>query len=432
MRPTIKRLATAFSIFLFGLCGTSPASARADDGPIEYIVRKGDTLISLGQRYFLSPQSYKMVAQQNQISNPHKIPVGKKLAIARHLLKFRAASAELIAVRGRVTLGESTAITGQKLQEGAAIATGPSSFATMMLDDGSRVSLPSNSAIRIRRLRTYVLGGILDYDFDVERGGVRSSVVKQKSTDDRYRVRTPKAVSAVRGTDFQSRFDPETQNDFAEVVEGALSVDAGGANARALPAGNGLAVTADGGVITEALLGPPEILQSGKLQSDDMVSFVAARAIPVRYTIAADSGFIEQIADSIAPDGKALFAGLADGNYFGRARAISATGIQGLPATFTFKRRLNSISGSAGKEDQGFVFRWRAEGSGLKRYHFQLFRNSTDSVAFVDEAGLDATMVTLSDLPPADYFWRVGSVQYGEAEVAISWTPLEKIAVSSP
>jgi hypothetical protein len=50
----------------------------------------------------------------------------------------------------------------------------------------------------------------------------------------------------------------------------------------------------------------------------------------------------------------------------------------------------------------------------------------------VDEAGLDTQMITLSDLTPADYFWRVASVQYIDSEVAISWTPFEKITVSAP
>lgn len=432
MRPTLPRLATAILGLALGLCGTAGVAAQSDDAPVRYVVRKGDTLIGLGNRYFLTPQSYKIVQRQNRIANPYAIPVGKILSIPRSVLKYRPASAEIIAVRGQVTQDKGAATTGQKLQEGTAITTGPSSFATMALDDGSRISLPSNSAIRIRRLRTYLLGNILDYDFDVARGGIRSSVVKQKSPDDSYRVRTPKAVSAVRGTDFQSRYDADSQNDFAEVVEGGLSVDTGGEGARALPAGNGLAVKADGGVLTEALLPAPELLAPGKLQSDKIVRFTAALSDPVRYTIATDSGFIEQVADSIAPDGKAEFTDLPNGNYFIRARAISAAGLQGIPATFTFKRRLNSVSGSAGRENDAFVFRWRAEGDGPQKFHFQLFRNAVTNAAMVDEAGLESMMITLSDLPPGDYFWRVGSTQYADGEASTSWTPIEKITVAGP
>jgi len=410
---------------------TGSIASASDDAPVRYTVRKGDNLITLGERYLLNPQSYKLVQHQNRIADPHAIPIGKILLIPRSLLKYRPASAKLISVRGQVLARSENAVVGQVLPEGADISTGPSSFATILLDDGSRISLPSNSNVRISRLRSYVLGGSLDYDFDIAKGGVRSSVVKHKTGDDRYRVRTPKAVSAVRGTDFQSRYDPDSGSDFAEVVEGALAVEAGPGVSRALPAGNGLAVKAGGGVITEALLAPPSLNEPGKTQAEKIVRFNAKEAGGVRYTIASDAGFIEQVADTIAIDGKAEFAELANGNYFIRARAISANGIQGIPATFAFKRRLNGVTASVGQGEDGYAFRWIGEGEGVQRFHFQLFRNATDQIAMVDEAGLSSDRISLSDLPPGEYFWRVGVVQYLEGEVGINWTPLEKLSVSA-
>jgi hypothetical protein len=412
---------------------SSLAFASDDDAPVRYQVRKGDTLINLGERYLRTVNSYKIVQQQNRINNPFAMPVGKVLVIPRNLLKFKPASAKLISVRGQVLAGAVQAAVGQVLKEGTALSTAESSFATLLLDDGSRVSLPSNSDIRIRRLRSYFLGGSLDYDFDVAKGGIRSSVIKHKSNDDRYQVRTPKAVSAVRGTDFQSRFDPVTNGDFAEVLEGGLAVASGSTNNKAVLAGNGLAVQADGGVITEALLSPPMLDEPGRTQADKIVNFTTINtgdANGTRYTIGADAGFIEQVADQIAPDGKGHFADLPNGNYFVRARSLSANGLQGLPATYAFKRRLNGVSASAGKGDDGYVFRWIGEGAGTQRFHFQLFQGAADRIAMVDEAGLQTDRVTLSDLPKGDYFWRVGVVQYLDGEVAINWTPLEKLSVS--
>jgi hypothetical protein len=428
----MRFLAAGFGrIMVFSVFVTASMAPAADDAPIRYTVRKGDNLITLGKLYLRNPQSYKIVQQQNRITNPHAIPIGKMLVISRSLLKYRPATAKLISVRGQVLANSDNAASGQILPEGAEIRTGPSSFATMQLDDGSRISLPSNSNVRITRLRSYILGGSLDYDFDISKGGLRSSVVKHKSSDDRYQVHTPKAVSAVRGTDFQSRFDPDSGSDYAEVVEGALLVEAGSDAARALPAGNGLTVKVSGSVVTEALLAPPSIIAPGKTQADKIVRFVAESSGGIRYTIAADAGFIEQVADTIVPDGKAEFEGLANGNYFVRARAISENGIQGIPATFAFKRRLNGVTASAGQSDEGYAFRWLGEGEGVQRFHFQLFRNATDRIAMVDEAGLTGDRITLSDLPPGDYYWRVGVVQYLEGEIGINWTPLEKLSVSS-
>ena len=421
-----KTLAAALALIT-----SMPLAASNDDAPIRYIVRQGDTLITLGARYFRSPEHYKIVQQQNRITDPHAVPVGKILTIPRNILKFKPAGAKLISVRGQVMASAASAAVGQVLREGTDISTGASSFATMLLDDGSRISLPSNSNIRIRRLRSYVLGGSLDYDFDIARGGIRSSVAKHRQGDDRYQVRTPKAVSAVRGTDFQSRYDPDAGSDFAEVVEGGLAVEAGSGASRSLPAGNGLAVKMGGGVITEALLNPPVLQEPGKTQAEKIVRFASNTPGGVRYTIAADAGFVEQVADMIVPDGKAEFPELANGNFFVRARAISNSGIQGIPATFAFKRRLNGVSASAGQSDEGYVFRWTGEGAGTQRFHFQLFRNATDQIAMVDEAGLAGDRVTLSDLPSGDYYWRVGVVQYLDGEVGINWTPLEKLSVSA-
>ncbi len=414
---------------LLALATAAPGYASDNEAPVHYTVRKGDSLIRLAERYLRSARLYKIVQRQNRIADPTAIPVGKVLLIPRDLLKFNPANAKLISVRGQVLAGAASASVGQILQEGATVSTGPSSFATMLLDDGSRVSLPSNSDVRIARLRSYVLGGSLDYDFDIAKGGARSSVARHKSKDDRYQIRTPKAVSAVRGTDFQSRFDVDSGRDFAEVVEGALSVDVAGAN-RPLPAGNGLAIDISGGVTAEALLAPPELREPGKTQADKAVTFQSEKPVGTRYTIGADSSFIEQVADIITANGAASIADVPNGSFFVRARSISSSGIQGMPATFAFKRRLNGVNASAGQGDEGYVFRWIGEGAGMQRFHFQLFRNATDQLAMVDEAGLTGDRVSLSDLPKGDYFWRVGVVQYLDGEVATNWTPMEKLSVS--
>lgn len=425
----------ALSLSVGILMTVSPAGATDNDAPVRYTVLKGDTLITLGERYLTRAETYKIVQRQNRIANPRVVPVGKVLLISRDLLKFKPAKARLVAVRGRVLAGENQASVGQILSEGTALTTTQSSFATLLLDDGSRVSLPSNTEIRIRRLRSYVLGGSLDYDFDVAKGGLRSAVIKHKSSDDRYQVRTPKAVSAVRGTDFQSRYDVATDKDFAEVIEGGLAVFAGVAAATSLPAGNGLALVPGGGIIREALLAEPSLIEPGKLQADPIVRFAAnqrADSSGYRITLAADAGFVDQVADLTITDEPATFENIGNGNYFIRARAISPNGIEGLPATFAFKRRLNGVKATAGLTDEGYVFKWLGDGDGIRRHHFQLFRGNSESVPMVHEAALDGDRISISDLPPGDYFWRVGVVQYLDGEMATNWLPVEKLSVAQP
>ena len=402
-------------------------AAETDDGAVRYTVRKGDTLVNLGDKYLTRAETYKIVQKQNRIADAHVIPVGKVLSIPRNLLKYKPAKAKLVAVRGRVLAGQDQVSIGQILAEGTALTTAESSFATLLLDDGSRVSLPSNTQVHIRRLRNYVLGDSLDYDFDVAKGGMQSNVIKHKSGDDRYQVRTPKAVSAVRGTDFQSRYDAATDKDFAEVVEGALAVEAGSAMPTALSAGNGLALIPGGRVVREALLAPPSLIEPGKLQSDPIVRFAAGANDDVsgyRIALAADAGFVDQVADRVVGDEPATFDN--------SARAISRNGIEGVPATFAFKRRLNGVKATAGQTDEGYTFKWLGDGEGIRRHHFQLFRGNVETMPMVDEASLDGDRVSISDLPPGDYFWRVGVVQYLDVEMATNWLPIEKMTVAQP
>ena len=171
------------------------------------------------------------------------------------------------------------------------------------------------------------------------------------------------------------------------------------------------------------------------MQKDNNVRFavpVGAPGTGMRVSVAADAGFVDEIADTNAVGDAAVFENIEDGNYFVRFRAISPSGIEGMPLTYAFKRRQNSISGSSGKADLGYIFKWAGQGRGTLRYHFQLFRNAPNGTAMVDEAGLETQEISLSDLPAGDYYWRVASVQYVDGEVSTNWTPFEKLTVSAP
>ena len=427
------KLALSVATFSFAMCLCAPAKA---EDTISYKVVRGDTLIGLAEKYILRTGDYRIVQKRNRIADPQMIPVGTTLKLPRALLKFQPSTARLSSVKGQVTMIDGStakaASSGQSLVEGQAVKTSGGSFASLLLEDGSRISVPSNTDLKIIRLRRYILESALDYDFQVDRGSARSKVAPLKSANDRYQVRTPRAVSAVRGTDFQTRFDEDTNRDFAEVDEGALAVGVKSGGELSVPAGNGLAVNADGSAITEALLPPLTIEGAGKLQNEISVRFALTDEKPaIRVNIAKDAGFEEQIADQIVSGETADFGNLDDGNYFFRVRAISANGLEGLPATYAFKRRLNSVSGTAGTSDEGWVFKWIGQGRGTIRYNFQLFRDTTNGPAFVDEAGLTVQQIILSELPDGEYYWRVGSVQFADGETNTNWTPLEKIIVAS-
>jgi hypothetical protein len=433
MQRHIQKLFLFFALTLILPAYAAANPVQKDTDTIIYTVKSGDTLINLGSRYLNNPNAYRIVQRDNNIANPRALPVGKALKIQRSLLKFQSANAKILSVRGNVLLGSNRAAAGQNVGEGAVLKTSGASFVTLGLPNGSRISLPSNSDMQIRLLRTYALGGNLDYDFAVAKGGARSNVVPLKSADDRFRIRTPRAVSAVRGTEFETRYDDNAGLDFAEVVEGALVVDAGANAATDLPAGNGLLISQNGGAIKEVLLSEPKLIEPGKIQADpDLVFNIDPKQNERGYRLnwATDAGFVDQVADLTISGTQARLPDIANGNYFVRARAISANGIQGNPVTYAFKRRLNGVSASAGAGDDGYNFKWQSQGEGTRKFHFQLFRGVPNGLPIADEPGLTDQQITISDLPNGDYFWRVGSVQYDQGEVATNWTSFEKLSVA--
>ncbi|QTD57241.1 FecR family protein [Parasphingorhabdus cellanae] len=421
------------------------AQTAADNMQVEYTFKRGDTLIALSEKYMRKRSDYVAVQRLNRIANPRFIPIGKTVSIPFRLLKYRQSEASLSAFRGNVVIAADgqaiTPVQGLEIGEGSRLATSAGSFLTLQLEDGSRISMPSNSKMRITRLRHILLTDSIDYELAVDSGRVRSKITPFDKKADRYRVRTPVAVSAVRGTDYRTRVDEETGTAFSETVEGSVEVAAGesfdGASSVSVPAGTGAAATVTGELAMADLLTPPELVDPAKVQSEDSLDFVIAprpAAKAHRILISSDAGFVDIVAEQRSESNMVSLDGLADGRYFGKATAFDEDGFEGMPETYSFKRQLSTLSGSADSGDFGYRFKWIGAGSGKRTYRFQLMLGSTKSVPIVDEAGLTRDVITLSDLPDGEYYWRVGVTQYSsdpeDKDVFQKWTDYEKLTVA--
>ena len=89
------------------------------------------------------------------------------------------------------------------LSEGQWIITGPGAFATFELEDASRVTLPSNTRVRIAKLRQTLLNNAPQRVFQLDQGKGTISATPTPTPGARFEVRTPVSVSAVRGTEFR-------------------------------------------------------------------------------------------------------------------------------------------------------------------------------------------------------------------------------------
>ncbi|WP_293374225.1 FecR domain-containing protein [Phenylobacterium sp. SCN 70-31] len=423
---------TAFAGLVLAVALATSAQARQEPVLI-YVVERGDTLYDLGQRGLTRPADHRVVQRLNRIADPRRLRPGSRLRIPERLLRTEAIEARLGAFKGEVSLtsGDRTvpAAKGLAVREGDGLATGANAFGRLDLPDGSRVTLPSQSRVRIVRLRRTLLTGGVQREFLVEAGGGASLVRPLRGPHDSYIVRTPMSVSAVRGTEFRVRFSDDGRRAATEVLEGSVEVSTGGDVETVAPAFARVS-TVDGPALTAPLPPPPALRRSDGLQDQPVLSFdvePAANVRGYRAQIASDAGFVDVLADAEATQPRLTFDAVADGVYFVRATVVDAQGLEGMPVVQAFERRLNTLTPRAPTQERGdglrrFLFRWDVEGDGERSYRFQIRREGQDALPLIDQAGLTETSIALTDLPPGTYVWRVMSRTFVRGRYVEKWS----------
>ncbi len=424
----------SFCIGIAALFAAISGPLSAQEGrAVTYTVQRGDTLIGIAARYLRSASAIRQVQRINNVRNPRRLPIGKSLSLPRALLRFEDVPLEVAAFSGPVTVAGAAPTVGARLAEGDEVTTGPNGFITFRSTFGGRISLPSNSRARLIRARRYALGETLDVDFAIEngRGSVSSPALKGQ---DQLQMRTPRAVTAVRGTDFRVAYDDRSARSITEVTEGAVAV-AAGTEAITAPAGFGVASAGDGLAPPEALLPAPALVEPGAVQTAEQLRFTVdpgplARAH--RFEIATDAGFVDIISGVIAEGREAVFEPLPDGRYFVRARAISASGIEGFSESYSFRRKRLGVEATIGQSEEidGFVFQWLPEGDGDVTFAFQLWRDGDPLALIIDEVGLSSTALVLTGLAPDVYQWRVAAVEAEPEGLLKVWGPAQKLTIS--
>lgn len=432
LRVAVWPLAALLAIAL-ALLGPATGLAAQDEGEVAYEVKAGDTLYDLARRYFRNEQAALRVQRLNRVADPRRLPVRTTLRIPRELLRFTPVELRVAGFSGPVDLGGRSPAVGAVLGEGQVVTTGRGGFVSFRATDGGEISLPSNTMARLIRARRYVLGNLLDVDFAVLGGRGEAKAPKLKSGE-RYRLRTPTTVTAVRGTEFRVAFDESAGKSVAEVVEGEVAVAAGGQE-RPTGAGFGVASSAAGVGAAEALLPAPDLVDPGAVQTGETLAFAiepVASAVAYRTQVARDAGFLEVVAEQVGPETTVVLPGMPNGRYAVRSRAISANDIEGFSEATSFRRKRLGVAAEAGQSplEDGFLFKWLSEGDGPTFFAFQMWREGQPGRLVVDETGMTETGLVLTGLDPAIYVWRVAAVQAVEEGLLKVWGPEQKLTVA--
>lgn len=434
-------MARRLSAILLATAALSPAAAlpQPPEDSIRYVVRRNDTLIALAARYLRHRADYALVQRRNHVRDPRHLAIGSTLVIPKTLLRGTPLAATLLTFRGAVAIARGKATIapekGLALMEGDRLRTDAASFATVMLANGSRVTMPSNATIRLETMRRLLLNDALDFSIAVDEGRAETSVTPLPPGKGWFRLRTPAAVSAVRGTEFRVAFDGAQKPSLTEVTQGTVAVGAPAAPAATpVEAGFGATVAPNGKLATEALLPAPALRDAGRVQIDPAVRLAfdpVAGATGYHVQIAADAGGVDVAAETRTTEPLATFDGIANGNWFVRATAVAPSGLEGKGQSYAMRRVLTGLGAEASPDGDGYRFKWFGAGAGQRYYRFQLLTREDGGAALVDEPGIAGDMLVLHGLGAGTYYWRVGVQQFGDGEMTTNWTPAEKLIIAS-
>lgn len=323
------------------LCLALPAHA-AD---WQYVTVPGDTLIGIGQQYLKNPNDWPKVQSENKVEIPRRMPADFRLRIPVALLKVTPAPVSVTAVSGNVRYkgadgGFRPLREGDRLNGGETVLTGPRSSASFRFADGTQLTQQASSKLGFGRLAAYGKTGMISTELNLESGRIETAAARQQAPAGGFQVRTPVAVAGLRGTAFRVGVAEDGRRMSSEVTEGVVAV-----NAR----GRTVDVAAGYGTLAEA--GRPPVTPRALLAAPDLGAVPATiQRLPLQFTkpeqpgavawrarVTGDEAFGTVLRDDVFTGQTAQWTDdLPDGEYFLRARAIDAAGLEGLEAVHRF------------------------------------------------------------------------------------------------
>lgn len=314
----------------------SPPSITIAPASITYITRAGDTLSSIALQLTNKLENWIVIGKVNHIGTDTNIPIGTAIVIPANLLPDEPSEAKVVALSGNIAAHNSdgTPITislGAKLTEGMQIDTGNNSFLTLSLPDASRISVPSNSRIKLSKLRMARYTKSPRTEINLLRGRVESQVSPLEQNKGRFEVHTPLGVAGVRGTNFRVGItDKGTAN---EVISGNVEVgQPGKPSPLTLHAGQGNIIDAKSvGKAIDLLPAPklaenPTLIEASSAQIS-LTPVAGAKAYHVQVSSDAEGQNIFSETQSSA--NKFAIPGVRAGNYFARISSIDQHGLEG-------------------------------------------------------------------------------------------------------
>ena len=412
-------------ILAVALCGGVAGAATEPREPTAvYILRTeaGDTLIGIAEQYLRDPSRWRALARENRLRDPNLIGTGVDLRIPLRLMRTEPAPAAVVEVTGQARSDAAPALrTGQTVAEGSRVDTGADGHVTLRLVDGTLLRLRPDSRLTLSESSRIAATPAVRSGVRLDHGRAEVKAAPARTGAPGFRIDTPSAVLGVRGTEFRAASDAGGSR--GEVLEGAVAVDGAdrASGGQRVSAGFGTVVDLAGRVaVPLPLLAAPDTSALPSLQEQIVVRFTLP-ATPAaqrwRGQIAADPSFDRVLADLTATNPELRFAGLADGDYVLRVRAIDGRGLEGRDADHRFRLKARPEPPLASTPPPRAVlfgnqvdFSWAANQEAAS-YRLQLSTDESFAQPLRELADLRELMTTIDGLAPGTYHWRLRSIR---------------------
>ncbi len=431
-----------------------------------HTVRPGDSFWTICAELVEEPLCWQKLPGHNpEVGDPRQLPPGSQVKIPVEWLKAPPVPAAVEFVRGEAFLerrsgqrkrvqpgtqlrdGENylsarnpdlnriPLLAGEQLYMGDRIITSDGSVLLRFADDSSFL-VRANSELVLERLSAHGQTGMIDTHMRLNRGSGRAKV-NSRNGKSRYRISTPAAIAAARGTEFSISADGSVNGVGGvlrnEVLEGVVEVSAAGAS-QAVGAGYG--TIAENG---KAPLPPVKLLAAPELEIAESIDLPftlnwSAVENAQKYLLDVYSGeTTEQLLRASSTDKlQAHFNDLPAGTYTFVVRAVDSIGLKGLPAQQSVKATValatpNLVAENILVQGSQVSISW-PEVEYAESYIVQVShdRSFTD---IVEEVSVESNSTMLSLPEGKQYFTRVQAVypSYGSGEFSAIQTFSSKV-----
>lgn len=403
-----------------------PSSSYAAEAQyIEILITKGDKIINLCNLYLESPRRWREVARINRLANPDLIHPGLKLKIPVAMLKGVPWEASISFVKGDVQACSNNSglcrilLLNDKIRRGDSIKTGDASGAEISYEDSTSLLMGSNTDIEVEK--SIKNGAHYSFRDFFQRSGKTISRIKSATGSElRFRIKTPSAVAAARGTEYRVSID-EADTTRAEVLHGTIGVEAKEITVAVSDGEGTLTRKNEAPLAPIKLLLPPSVLQVEPLYRVMPLVFhfgQIAGASSYRVMLSRESDVRDIVVDNVVkPDKPVKVAGVEDGSYILQTRSIDADGLEGASSDpVGIRVRTNPLPPFTQAPLDGTEFREKSVAikwlkvSDAAHYHLQIAEDREFKQITAEQTELQQPEFTAQSLAFKTYFFRISSI----------------------